>query len=409
MKNLKKVLCSVLALVMMASLCLIPASAAGDVGVTSVDLNYDIQWLAVGQSEDIYVTVTPSDCTIKGVSWTTSDPSILTFAKGGATMTSKSTTCTVKGVSEGFCYITVIVESTDGSKASDRELLHVTKRTAVSSVSVSPSNMTMKQGESRTLTSSVSPSDATDPSVTWSSSNSAVAVVDENGQVTAIAPGSCNITATSNDDKTKSATCVVTVSADQTQDTYYFVKKSDGNWYYVKGSYVTKNGSTTYQTTVMENYTGARPGYVNGEYGWWRIDGGKVILNCNTIEQNEHGWWKFKNGKVDFSYNSIAQNRYGWWKCTNGKVTFKENEIYQNEHGWWKCTNSKVTFQETGVYHNKHGWWYCENSKVQFDYNGLASNQFGTWVIKNGKVNFDYNGKYYWNGNTYNVKNGKVV
>ena len=70
------------------------------------------------------------------------------------------------------------------------------------------SEATLTEGESLTLTATVAPEDATDKTVTWSSSDKGVATVDNNGKVTAVAAGTAIITAKAGD---KEATCVVTV------------------------------------------------------------------------------------------------------------------------------------------------------------------------------------------------------
>ena len=82
----------------------------------------------------------------------------------------------------------------------------------VTGVSVSPSSLSLTEGETSQLSVSVSPSDATDKSVTWSSSNPSVASVDANGKVTALMKGAATITATSNSGK-KTGSCAVSVSA----------------------------------------------------------------------------------------------------------------------------------------------------------------------------------------------------
>ncbi len=81
---------------------------------------------------------------------------------------------------------------------------------AVTGVSLNKTSTTIDVGNSETLTATVSPSDATDQSLTWATSNSGVATVN-NGVVTAVAAGTATITATSNADNTKSASCTVTV------------------------------------------------------------------------------------------------------------------------------------------------------------------------------------------------------
>ena len=66
-------------------------------------------------------------------------------------------------------------------------------------------------GGTLTLTPTVLPANATDKSVTWTSSNAAVATVNANGVVTAVAAGTATITATANDGSGKKGTCTVTV------------------------------------------------------------------------------------------------------------------------------------------------------------------------------------------------------
>ncbi|MCQ2311117.1 MAG: C10 family peptidase [Paludibacteraceae bacterium] len=81
----------------------------------------------------------------------------------------------------------------------------------VSSLTVSPQSATLKINEKLTLTATVSPADATDKYVTWSSSNTNVALVTDGGIVRAVGQGSATITATSRDGNKKS-TAQITVT-----------------------------------------------------------------------------------------------------------------------------------------------------------------------------------------------------
>ena len=81
----------------------------------------------------------------------------------------------------------------------------------VSSITLNETTAEMIVGEKQNLTATITPDNATDKSVTWSSTNEAVAVVDESGQVTAVGSGTCQIKATANDGSGKTASCLVTV------------------------------------------------------------------------------------------------------------------------------------------------------------------------------------------------------
>ena len=83
----------------------------------------------------------------------------------------------------------------------------------VTAITLNKTATTISAGQTETLSvSSVTPDDATDQTVTWSSDNEAVATVDADGKVTAVALGTANITATANDGSGVTATCVVTVN-----------------------------------------------------------------------------------------------------------------------------------------------------------------------------------------------------
>ncbi len=81
---------------------------------------------------------------------------------------------------------------------------------SVSSVSLDKTELTLPRLDSYTLVATVGPSDASDKSVTWKSSDESIATVDANGKVTAVKVGKATITVTTVDGG-KTATCEVTV------------------------------------------------------------------------------------------------------------------------------------------------------------------------------------------------------
>lgn len=81
----------------------------------------------------------------------------------------------------------------------------------VTSLSINKQELTLTENETEQLTVTVMPADASDGGVIWASSDEAVATVSTDGLVTAVAPGSVTITATTIDGSNLSATCEVTV------------------------------------------------------------------------------------------------------------------------------------------------------------------------------------------------------
>jgi len=84
----------------------------------------------------------------------------------------------------------------------------------VKEIRLNETELDISTGEEATLVATVYPEDATDKSVTWSSSDEDVATVDANGKVTGIGAGEATITVTSNSDNTVYETCSVKVSVD---------------------------------------------------------------------------------------------------------------------------------------------------------------------------------------------------
>ena len=82
------------------------------------------------------------------------------------------------------------------------------KTIKVTSVAVSPTSLNLEVGQTGTLTATVKPDNATNKTVTWTTSNDKVATVDNNGVVTAVGKGTATITAAADG---KTATCTVTV------------------------------------------------------------------------------------------------------------------------------------------------------------------------------------------------------
>ena len=172
--------------------------AVEQVKVTGVTLDKTSLSLKVGESAALTATVSPENATNKSVTWTTSDAKVATVDAGGK----------VTGVAAGTATITVT--TADGGKTATCKV--TVTGTAVTGVTLDKTTLSLRAGESATLTAAVAPDNAANKSVSWKSSNTAVATVDAGGKVTAVAPGSATITVTTADGN-KTASCQVTVTA----------------------------------------------------------------------------------------------------------------------------------------------------------------------------------------------------
>ena len=162
------------------------------VEVGEVKLNKTTLTLAVGEEQPLTAIVLPDNAENKTVTWSSSDTKIATVSDAGL----------VTAVAVGSAAITATAEGKSATCAVTVEPI------TVESVTLDRTELTLKPGDSETLTATVLPDDATDPKVVWTTSAEAIATVSDAGLVTAVAPGSATITARAGG---RSATCAVTV------------------------------------------------------------------------------------------------------------------------------------------------------------------------------------------------------
>ncbi len=162
------------------------------VEVASVTLDKTALPLLVGASAQLTATVQPADAEDPTVKWETSDVKVATVENG-----------LVKAVSVGEAVVTA---KAGGQSATCKVTV---SPVPVESVTLDKMALTLEIGASETLTATVAPDNATDKSVTWSSSDAKVATV-EGGVVRAVAAGTAQITAKAGE---ATASCTVTVEA----------------------------------------------------------------------------------------------------------------------------------------------------------------------------------------------------
>ncbi|MET3290435.1 UNVERIFIED_CONTAM: uncharacterized protein YjdB/alpha-tubulin suppressor-like RCC1 family protein [Brevibacillus sp. OAP136] len=170
--------------------------------VTGVTLDKTSMTLKVNETGQLNATVRPADATDKTVRWSTANSSIATVNANG------TVTANARGKT------TITVTTNDGNYQAICEVT-VIQAIPVTGVTLDPTSMTLGIGQSKKLTETVSPAEATDKAVTWSTTDRRIATVDADGTVTAVAPGKTTITVTTNDGQFQ-ATCLVTVVEGET-------------------------------------------------------------------------------------------------------------------------------------------------------------------------------------------------
>ena len=161
-------------------------SCLSDVPVSGIELSQNSVELIEGQSVQLDAKVLPKDATYMSIVWTSSDPAVASVENGKVTALKVGDAVITAQV--GDCSATCTVK---------------VNPVPVTSITLDKESFELFVGESFTLTATVQPDNATDKSIVWTSSDPAVASV-ENGKVTALKVGDAVITAQVGDCSAKS-------------------------------------------------------------------------------------------------------------------------------------------------------------------------------------------------------------
>lgn len=171
------------------------------VSVTGVKLSATVAELTIGNSKQLTAAISPTNATNKGVTWSSSNTNVASVSSSGVVV--------AKG--EGTATITV---RTDDGGYTAACTIRVSKPSpsvvAVTGVKLSAIGIELPVGGSKRLSATITPSNATNKGVTWSSDNTSVAAVNASGLITAKGEGTATVTVRT-DDGGYTATCKITV------------------------------------------------------------------------------------------------------------------------------------------------------------------------------------------------------
>jgi uncharacterized protein YjdB len=270
-----------------------------DVPVSGVTLDRSALTLPAQSDFKLTANVLPQNAGNKNVSWSSSNTSVATVDSDG----------TVRGKKAGTAVITV--RTVSGNKTAS---CTVTVTQPVTSLRLDRSSMNLVVGTSGKLTADVKPDDASDKTVTWSTSNKNIARVDQNGNITTVSPGLVTITAASRDGSV-TATCDVRV---QFKDV-----DSPSLWYYAPVYWAADRNITTGANGYFSPASDCTREQVVTFL--WRMLGKPEPKSMNS---------KFSDVKnpSSYSYKAIL------WASENGIVTGSNGKFYPAD----TCTREQI-------------------------------------------------------------------
>jgi len=166
--------------------------------VTEVAFKNATEKIYINSSKALEVTILPTNATNKALIWTSSNEDIATVSQSGL----------VTGKKAGTVQITAAWEDNPEVKAVCTVTIEAIK---VLGISLNIKNTSLNVGDNVKLIARITPENATNKEVVWTSSDTKIAKVSSTGMVTAVSGGTVTITATSKEDSKIKAVCTITV------------------------------------------------------------------------------------------------------------------------------------------------------------------------------------------------------
>ena len=274
------------------------------------------------------------------------------------------------------------------------------KKISVKGVKLNKTKTTLTVGQTEKLTATVNPSNASDRSVTWNSSNKNVATVDQKGNIKAVKAGTTKITVKTKDGG-KTATCTVTVKAkngwynESGGYKYYKNGKVYTGWHYMSHaegentphwSYFGKDGKIYTGWHTMGKAEGEKTVHVSyfGSNGW--LHTGWQWMDRSKGERTPH--WSY------FGNNGWLHTGWQWMDMSKGERT--PHWSYFGSNGWLRTgliTLGKADGEKTEhrSYFGNNGW--------------LVKNRTFSVKIDNENVTFDADSRGWATSRVVGIKN----
>lgn len=265
--------------------------------VSDVSLNYTSIEMTEGDQFTLTATFTPENATNKNIIWTTSNAEVATVSDGKVT-----------AVKAGTATITVTTE--DGNKTATCEVNVTEKIYSVEGISLDKTTIELTEGDEAILTATITPDNATNKNMTWTSSDESVVTVSE-GKVTALKKGIATITVTTEDGK-KTATCEVSVKEKPVPVENVYLDKA-----YIE--LIEGRTATLTATVSPDNATNKKLTWISSDTDIVSVDNGRVTAHkvgtaTITVKTDDGG----KTATCEVKVKSIVvdggiEGTEDWW------------------------------------------------------------------------------------------------
>ena len=275
-----------------------------EIMVQSLSLNKTSININVGKTEKLIVSILPSNATNKNITWSSSNTSVATVDSSG----------NVKALKKGSVIISA--KSNNGKVATCT--VNVSEM-AVTKLTLNKTSESIYKTKTLSLIATITPTDASDKTITWKSSNTNIATVSSNGVVTGKKAGVVNITATSSNGK--SATCKITVK-DYTPVTQIKINKSSGTSI-VGGTFIltaTISPSNATIPTVTWTSSDKKVATVDKNGRVLAVGKGSATITANTAD-GKKATFKITVSSKSLKSVNIATFNIGAYHCGSSKIS----------------------------------------------------------------------------------------
>ena len=360
-------------------------STTNVIPITGITLSSNDIKLQVGDGYTLKATIAPSNATSKNVRWTSSNTSVAKVNNG-----------VILALKEGSATITA---TTNNGKTATAKVTITRKVVEPYNITLDKNNVTINVGGKASFSATITPNNADNKSVTWSSSDKNIATV-SNGQVTGVKTGTVTITAKTVNGKTATATVKVTdevinvtsISLNSTSLTL-----NSGATATLKVTYTPAN-ATNQNVTWSSNNTSVATvtnGVVKG------VKGGNAIITaktsngktatCNVEVKQADDEITIRKRTSNYTGSPISAS------ISAKSGTLKSTTYYSNANCTTK-TNTSNANAEGGPPKEPGTYYVIAESKGNNTYNGITTSCTEAVTINKKKAtitcsNKAYNGK----------------